>query len=79
MVEIRTRGANDGAIFRHLSGQKPAKQTWQDLTAGQIPSAAKDYKVERFNRDDTRDHEHSISLALLALTSPVLNSPAAKV
>ena len=60
IVHLGPRGADDLRLFGHLAGTEAAEQTRQDLAPRQVAGAAEDDKIERIDRDDSRNHVRAL-------------------
>ena len=58
-VEISSGSGNDPRTLQRLPAEHPAIERGQQLALRKIASAAKDHKIERIDRNDSRNHDQS--------------------
>ena len=60
-VEISSGSGNDPRTLQRLPGKHPAIERGQQLALRKIASTTKDHKIERIDRNDSRNHDQSTS------------------
>ena len=60
-IEISSGSGNDPRTLQHLAAEHPAIERWQQLAPCEIASATKNHKIERIDRNDSRNHDQSTS------------------
>ena len=66
-VEISSGSGNDPRTLQRLPAEHPAIERGQQLALRKIASATKDHKIERIDRNDSRNHDQSTSNRFLLI------------